>query len=332
MFDVIAIGSATVDVFMKSHSELIKIKTQHSEEKLIAYPSGSKVLIKDLQFMTGGGGTNTAVCFSKLGLKTAYLGNIGKDENGTRVINQLKKEKIKFIGTISNDLTNYSVILDSIEHDRTILAYKEASQKLKFSKINKSKLKAKWFYSSALMGNAFKTEEQLASYASKNKIKFALNPSSYQAKKGKKFLAKLLSNTNLLVLNREEAGLVLGIAKNTKIELLLKGLYNLGPEIVIITEGKKGAYCFDGKYKYYAKPKVAKVLETTGAGDAFASTFLTALIKKKDIEFALKVATVNAQSVTKQYGAKNGLLSWNKALSLMKSPKTRPSLKKTMMK
>ena len=92
MYDVITVGSATVDVFVKTDNELIRIKTKTCQEDLIAYPCGKKVLIEQLDFMTGGGATNTGVCFSRLGLKTACLGMVGKDDNGKHIIEELKKE------------------------------------------------------------------------------------------------------------------------------------------------------------------------------------------------------------------------------------------------
>ena len=78
MYDVITVGSSTIDVFADVESEEIKIKTKDGEEELIAYPAGSKILIKELNFLTGGGGTNTAVAFSRLGLNVAYLVKWGK--------------------------------------------------------------------------------------------------------------------------------------------------------------------------------------------------------------------------------------------------------------
>jgi len=61
-----------------------------------------------------------------------------------------------------------------------------------------------------------------------------------------------------------------------------------------------------------------KIIETTGAGDAFASSFLSGMIKKNNIEFALKLARTNAESVIQHHGAKTGLLTYNKALKIMK--------------
>ena len=96
MFDVITIGSATVDVFAYTESsEVIKFVESKTEHDFIAYPGGEKIVIDKLDFKIGGGGTNTAVSFSRLGLNTAYLGKLGNDENGKKVLDLLNDENIK---------------------------------------------------------------------------------------------------------------------------------------------------------------------------------------------------------------------------------------------
>ncbi|MFH1439387.1 MAG: carbohydrate kinase family protein [Candidatus Woesearchaeota archaeon] len=330
-YDIITVGSATIDVFVKTDSELIKIRSRTSEEDLIAYPCGKKVLIEQLDFMSGGGATNTGVCFSRLGLKTGAMFTVGKDDNGSQILKEMKKEKIDFLGTVEQDaskgMTAYSVVLDSIERDRTILTYKALSNKLNFSKVMKKhmkKLKTKWFYFCTMLGDSFNTLEKLAEYAEKNKIKIAFNPTNYLAKEGPKKLKKILDRTTALVLNKEEAKLILGYKpedKSIKIETLFRELNRLGPRIIVITDGGNGAYCYeDGKknHMYYIKPREVKVMETTGAGDAFTASFIAGLIKGKPIEFCLFLAQTNAESVIQNYGAKNILLSWNNALKQMK--------------
>ncbi|MBU3942289.1 MAG: carbohydrate kinase family protein [Nanoarchaeota archaeon] len=315
MYDIVTVGSATVDVFANTESKLIKIKTSNSEEELIAYPSGSKILIKELRFTTGGGGTNTAVSLARLGHKVAYLGSLGNDENGKIIIDLLKKEKIDFIGVISKEITGYSIILDSIEHDRTILTYKGANNKLKFSDINLKKVKTKWFYFSSMVSESFKTLEKLAGFAEKNKIKITFNPSTYLAKKGRDYLKNILTRTNILILNNEEASLLAG--KNN-VKIMLKDLYKLGPKIIVITDGKKAINAYDGKNIYVLIPNKIRVVESTGAGDAFASSFLSGMIKKNNVEFALKMGLANSESVITHPGAKNRLLKYNEILKVTK--------------
>ena len=320
MYDVITVGSATLDVFADTESELIKIMTTHSEEDFLAYPSGSKIIIKELIFTTGGGGTNTAVSFSRMGLKTAYIGKVGNDENGKRILSELEKEKVKFIGIKGSEMSGYSIILDSIEDDRTILTYKGANDSLNFEDVKKSELKTKWIYSSSMMGDSFTTIEKLAVYSHKKGINFAFNPSSYLAKKGMSYLKKIISNTNVLVLNKEEANLILGLV-DAGYEMLLNGLHIAGPQYVVITDGKGGVHAYDGKNAYFLPSHKINVVETTGAGDAYASSFVSALIKTDDFKLAMKVAMVNAESVLTHKGAKNKLLTWKEALSRIKKEK-----------
>ena len=125
MYDIITVGSATVDVFTKTRfSELIKIIDPKGETDLLAFPSGSKILIDELEFTIGGGGTNTAVALSRLGHRVAFLGKLGEGTNSEFIHKNLKKEKIDQLCAHGKGNAGYSVILDTIEHDRTILTYK----------------------------------------------------------------------------------------------------------------------------------------------------------------------------------------------------------------
>jgi ribokinase len=327
MYDVITVGSNTVDVFARTKfSELIKIMDTKGERDLLAYPTGSKILIEELNFTTGGGGTNTAVSFARLGHKVAYLGKMGKDENADFIINSLKKEKVDLIVSRGEGYPGYSVILDSLEHDRTILTFKGCNDDLKFSEIPLKKLKTKWFYFSSMMNESFKTLEKLIKYAKKHNIKIAFNPSSYLAEKGKDYLKDVLSNTDILILNRYEAKLLVGLSS---IENMLKSLRELGPKIAVITRGKKGVFAFDGEYFYEGKPNKIKVVETTGAGDAFASSFLSGIIKKNDVGFAIKLGMTNAESVITYHGAKNKLLKYKDALQILKKRPIKVKKKKS---
>ncbi|MBI2652809.1 hypothetical protein HYX00_05060, partial [Candidatus Woesearchaeota archaeon] len=112
------------------------------------------------------------------------------------------------------------------------------------------------------------------------------------------------------------------------IEGLLLKLNGLGPKIVVITDGKNNLYVINEKHVYTAKPPFVKVVDTTGAGDAFASTFLCGIIRKNDIEFAVKLGIVNALSVIQHYGAKNILLSFKEAMKEMKKYKIKVHKKK----
>jgi ribokinase len=316
MYDVIAVGSNTIDAFVYTDRvESIMIKSLSGEETFISYPLGSKLLINDLDFFTGGGGSNAAVCMARMGLKVAYIGKVGSDSNGIMILDEFKKENVDFLGEISSSLeekTGYSVVLDSIEHNRTILSFRGANDYFDYAKIDKEKLKTKWFYLSSMIKESFKTLEFIADYANENKIGIIFNPDNNLCGKGAKYLEKILKNTEILILNNEEASLLTDKNYSGKKTIALK---KLGPRIVIITDGKNPIHCIDYDNNHYMiYPMDIKVMETTGAGDSFSSSFLVGLIKTRDIEFSLKLAIVNSHSVLKYKGAKNKLLTYESAV------------------
>ncbi len=306
MLDVITIGSCTVDVFVEPEQKRF---TKHLNHEDIQFCIGSKYLINNLFFSTGGGGTNTAVSFSRLGLKTGWIGVLAKDHNSHLVEHELKKEKVKILGPIKEGNIGYSVIISKLKGDRTILTHKGINDKLFLKDI--PKFNTKWFYISSMMGESFNTIKKIVQRAKKKKIHWAFNPSTYLAKKGLNELMPIIKDCDLLILNKEEAQLL----TNTKNETnwLLKELQEYS-KIVVVTDGKKGAVGYDGIDYYKSKPNNVKILETTGAGDAFASATLAGMIKGQDLKTALQMGQVQAESVIQHMGAKQKLLTWKELM------------------
>ena len=300
MYDIVAFGSAVIDVF---------VETDVSEKKgFMNYPVGGKILIKDLKFDVGGGGTNTAVAFSRFGLKTGCICELGKDENGKKILELLKREKVKFLGkSVKGELTGYSVILDSKGGERTILTYKGANDEVSLSDIRG--FRTKWLYYNSLLGKSFETQKKLGEKMKRKGVKIAFNPSSYQIKRLN--LRPLLKMADVLILNKEEAGML--VKKNAAKEKdLLKGLHSLTRGVVVITDKNKLITCYDGNKKYSLVPhKNMRVVERTGAGDAFASGFVGGMVAGRSIEECLKLGLKESESVIGHFGAKNNLLRIN---------------------
>lgn len=310
-FDVVTIGSATVDYFADTDSELIKIQTRTTTEEFIAFPLGSKLLIKELNITTGGGGTNTAVAFARLGFKTGYLGKIGSDSNGQLVVDKLKLENIEFIGPREGQ-TGMSMILNSIKQDRSILAYKGANNFLRLDEINP--FATQWVYLSSMLEQSLETVIELLQ---KQECKIAFNPSNYQAKMGYERLAKLVDRVDILIMNKEEATKFLGLPpeQNHSVPDLMKEMAKLPPRVLLITDGKDGAYAYDGEVLYRGEPSPhLDIVEATGAGDAFAASFTAAQMLGKNTRESLHLAMTNAESVLQYKGAKECLLSRERLL------------------
>jgi sugar/nucleoside kinase (ribokinase family) len=138
-------------------------------------------------------------------------------------------------------------------------------------------------------------------------------------KAGIERLHRIYKRTEVLLLNREEAA---GVSKGDHANLndLFDRLHKLGPKIVVITDGPHGAYASgpEGRFKMPNYPDPKPPYERTGAGDAFASTFVAALIKGSNIEGALQWAPINAMHVVQYVGAQTGLLNEAHVSELLK--------------
>ncbi|HYD02827.1 MAG TPA: carbohydrate kinase family protein, partial [Alphaproteobacteria bacterium] len=241
-YDIITVGSATVDVFAHTDPSQSELLTVH-HHKDIAYPLGAKILIEEMHIFTGGGGTNSAVAFSRIGLKTAYLGKIGKDDNGKTISDNLFNENIDFIGSYGN-VSGYSVILDSVEDDRTIFTYKGCNDDLQINDVKFRDIDAKWLYMSSMMKDSFITQKKITEYASKKNIKIAYNPSLYMVKDGSRKISPILKKTHILILNKDEAKALVDESTDNIYTILFQAS-KLGPKIVVITDGKHGAHCYN---------------------------------------------------------------------------------------
>src|SRR3546814_8126884 len=139
-------------------------------------------------------------------------------------------------------------------------------------------------------------------------VKLAFQPGTFQIKAGTERLGRIYGRSEVLVLNREEAVQVTGGSYDNLHELFDK-LHEIGAKTVCITDGPDGAYASDGRNRFRMPPypDPAPPFERTGAGDAFASTFVAALIKGNNLAGALQWAPINSMNVVQNVGAKKGL-------------------------
>ena len=306
MYNVISIGSATKDVFLISRDfKLIKSgKFKTGVGECFAY--GSKVELGDIYFDTGGGATNAAYTFANFGLKASVVSKVGSDIYGVEILHVLADKGID-IHNITNDKvhkTAYSTILVVPEGDRTVLVYRGASANFSDKEIHWPKLKTKWFYITSLAGN-LNLLNKIFAFAKTNKVKIFWNPGGDELKLGKDKLAKLIKQAYIFDLNKEEAQKLTG---QKEIKAIFKELNRLSPGYNIVTDGANGAYLSDGTLIYWAKAIGSKVINTTGAGDAFGSGFCSGMILKNDWDYGLRLGILNSDGVLKKMGAKNGLL------------------------
>lgn len=258
--------------------------------------------MEHLEFQIGGGGTNVLATLVAQGLNCAYIGRIGEDTNGHQVYEWLQENKITFLGQVGGE-TGYSVVLDSQAEDRTILTHKGGNNDLRFKDIPQHLLETKWFYGGSMFGESAKTLEKLFVFMKNHGVQTAFNPNNNVVAKGLAGVKKILSCTDVFILNKEEAQL-LGCTG--------KELLSHGPRIVAITDGAEGAEIYTAEEAFHIIPQRAcDVIETTGAGDAFASGFIAGLIREQSARASAQLAIANAESMICSPGGKQGTLSKN---------------------
>ena len=319
-YDFITIGGATEDItFYTDEGVLVKNKKDVLRQNLLAFEFGAKIKIDKAYSTFGGGASNTAVNFSRLGLKTASLISLGDDERGRQVLENLKQQGVNtgLIKIIKNQQTGFSFLLVGPENEHIVFSNRASNDYLKISAFELRKLKnTKWAYITSLSGD---WNDVLKKIFSLKKLKVAWNPGNEQLSAGISVLKKYLKQTSVFCVNKDEATeLVFSDPKyKKKPSKFLNNSRNLqkiikawGPEIVVVTKGRQGVDVYDGECFYHQNIiKEKKVEDTTGVGDAFNSSFVAGLeIYQGDIKKAIRLGLRTTASVVAKQGAQNGLL------------------------
>lgn len=305
--DFLAIGDVVTEPFIKLKDATTHCKIDHGACELCVR-FGDKVPYESVDILRAvGNSANAAVCAARLGLRSALMSYVGNDEVGKGDIEELAKNNVdtSLVSVVDGYPSNYHYVL-WYDVERTILV-----KHTEFPYALTMPTEApKWIYLSSLAANSYDYHMQIADYLEAHpEVKFAYQPGTFQMKLGLEKTARLYKRCDLFFCNVEEAQRILA-EESRKLPILLDKLHDLGPKIVVITDGIEGAYVRteDGT-KYFMPVYPHEPYERTGAGDAFASTIAASLALGKSIEEAFRAAPVNAMSVTQYVGAQRGLLT-----------------------
>ena len=331
MYDVITVGTATYDVFLKS--SLFRVVRDPHFNKSTGFPTGeaecfslgSKLEIEEPHFSMGGGAVNSAVTFARQKFSTALLIRIGEDSTGEEILSSLKIEGVKVLDIKDKEVgTGYSTILLAPSGERTVLVYRGASSLFKVKEINLEKLKAGCFY--IVPGNIeLPIIKKIIDEAKLQRALVAVNPSKSYLEMGLSKLRSLFSKVDLVMVNREEAAYLTGVDFGDDVGIFKK-LDELVTGIAVMTDGSRGVLVSDGEKIYKAGIfKEKEIADRTGAGDAFGSGFVAGLleklkvnplaygeklkVKEDDIKYAIRLGSANATSNVELIGAIDGILT-----------------------
>jgi sugar/nucleoside kinase (ribokinase family) len=306
--DILAIGDITTDAFIRLEEAEVHCDIDKENCKLCVN-FGEKIPYQSVDVVKAvGNSANASISGARLGLSTSLFAYIGDDQNGLDDVEELKRNNVdtQYIHTEIGKKTNYHYVL-WYDVDRTILI-KHETFNYDLGEIDHPK----WIYLSSLNTNSLPLHMQIADFLESNsETKLAFQPGTFQIRLGSEKLARIYKNTDIFFCNVEEAQIILK-SQSRDLKTLLKAMHDLGPEKVFITDGIKGAYVYDGIDFWFMPIYPHTPFERTGAGDAYASTLVSALILGKNLEEALRWAGINAMSVTQYVGAQKGLLTQEK--------------------
>ncbi len=300
---------------------------------------GQKIEVSDLLYHTGGGATNAAVSFQKLGFDTTAFFKISTDAPGTFILDELKKFNIKTVPVISHiGQTGTAFIIPCISGDRIIFVHRGINMSLSEDELPLDAIRANdIIYVTSLTGPASNLLLPIVRYAKENQKKVAANPGTAQIRDNPEILKASLASIDILIMNATEAHYCLRslmgnaqpkfetAARDTKLPYLLQGpaiihdqpfdlrtyfkeILAHGPKTVVVTNGADGVYAAHNNTIYYHPSIHTPIISTLGAGDAFGSCFVASLEQGASIENAIRYGVINSSSVIQHIGGKVGLL------------------------
>lgn len=305
---ILTIGDIVTDAFIKLREDQAEVYTDEHGVKRLSMEFGNKPPYEQVDIVQAvGNSANAAVAFTRLGLRAGLMAFIGDDQPGKDSLEYLASEKVdtRTVSVQENMKSNYHYAL-RYGADRTILIkyedYDYAWQE--------PKTVPDWIYLSMISKSSWQLHEDMLAYLDKHPdAKLVFQPGTFHFEWGTEKLAAIYKRTHFVCMNREEAALVTGKSLDS-IADLANALHELGPKIVVISDGPDGAYASDGEklLKMPNYPDPAPPYDRTGAGDAFCSTITAALALGESLETALSWAPVNSMSVVQKLGAQAGLL------------------------
>lgn len=309
-FDVLSIGDIVTDVFIQLKDDQA-VTYDNEDGKWLAMKFGTKLPFQDVSTVKAvGNAANAAVAFARLGLHTEFATNVGGDQEGRDMVSALQHEDVStnLVHVNAKHGSNIHYVL-RLGAERTILI-KHEEYDYHWPHLRPNEV-PRWIYFSSISEHALPYHDQVADWLDKHPdVKLAFQPGTFQMEAGHERLTRIYQRSELVVLNREEAVIVGGGDWNDMHDLMNK-MHKLGPRIVVITDGPNGAYASDGqnRFKMPLYPDPGPPVDRTGAGDAFASTLVAALVQGNNLEGALQRAPINSMSVVQKIGAQAGLLT-----------------------
>jgi sugar/nucleoside kinase (ribokinase family) len=315
---VICIGSSTKDIFFPTEEGIIlETPEDLTSQRKIAFELGAKFHIDKRYESIGGCAANVCCGLKKIGVNSSCYTTVGDDAVGRWIMDEFKSNGVDTeLVSIENDCSSNlsAIVVDKKTGERIIFTNQHASPRMKIS--IEIIGRPEWIFIGDLTGKWEENLDKIFEIATESGTRIAFNPRQKTIHDNPQKVIEAIKKSKIILLNKDESiEVVSNMAINPSTDnlndekYLIKKIKSLGPDYIALTDGKRGAWAFDGEKMIHAGILAQEAVETTGAGDAFSSGFLGALIKGKNLEESIRWGSANSGNSVRFYGAIKGLIS-----------------------
>jgi ribokinase len=291
-FDVIGFGALNVD-------KLFRVNRLAKAEE--------ESFIEDFAEACGGSAANAAVGLARLGCKVGFIGKVGCDREADLLIQDFCKEGVDTNGTIRARQGKSGSVMGFVDKKGARALYIDSgvNDTIAFGEINVDYAsQAQFLHLTSFVGEkSFQTQRKLLS-ALPDRVRVSFDPGALYARKGFAYLEPIIKKTYVLMPNAIELELLTGETDYCKGADFMVGK---GVKMVAVKLGGDGCYVTDGRERHLIKAFKVKVVDTTGAGDAFCAGFLYGLVNDKRLYECGKLSNFVASRCVMKMGARAGL-------------------------
>jgi len=289
--DVIGFGALNVDKLYR-----VNRIAREDEESFVV----------DFQEATGGSAANTIVGLARLGLKTGYIGKVANDREGRLLLNDFKREMVDVSGVIVSKEGRSGTVIGYVGEngERALYVDPGVNDSLEFKEINlEYASRTKFLHLTSFVGEKpFEAQKKLVKELPAD-VKISFDPGALYSRKGLATLKSIIIRSFVVLPSETELKLITGEGH----EKGSRTLIGEGVSVVAVKLGDKGCYVTDGQESYLVESYKVRVVDTTGAGDAFCAGFLYGLVKNKDLYECGRLGNFVASRCITKIGARAGL-------------------------
>lgn len=299
MYDLITVGTISIDLFFKGES------LTFSDDRF-QLAVGGKYFTDFFQEGVGGGAANVAIGTQKLGLRTAIAGVIGLNDFKHLIRETLQKNNVSdYYCRYKKDYYNVSAILLTEKGEKTVINFQNRQNNLfsgpeVFSSLERAK--------AVFVANSVENKLEILKRLNKNKVSTFLNLGVKDCRKRpKEELKAIIEKSDILFVNGHEFAELIAVPYeniNFRENVLNSDLSYFKEKTLIVTEGHGGSFGYAKNKVFYQKalePK--KVVDSTGAGDAYTAGFIAEYVKSKNISRAMEKGAKYASKMLGKIGA-----------------------------